>query len=134
MTKTNYSRKLRRATWLAFLAPAILVLPAAFLLRGVGPGENFWLTLIVGLIVTGAGLWACLPWWRALDDMQKHGHMIAWYWGGIGGGMAMLMWLIAALGVNSEQVQGVMLVMIGNIVGFVVFWAVWMWRKRGADS
>jgi len=134
MTRPTYSRRLRNATWLAFLAPLAIVLPMSFLLRTVAPGEQFWLVLGTGLAVLAATLWAGLPWWRAMDDMQKHGQMIAWYWGGIGGGLAMLMWLIAALGLNSDQAQGAVALFGGQAVGFLAFWAVWKWRKRGGDS
>lgn len=134
MTATNYSRRLRKATWLAFLAPVALAIPAGMLLRQVAPGEQFWLVLIAGLAVVAATFWACIPWWRTMDDMQRHGHMISWYWGGMAGGLVVLLWLIAALGMPSPQVQGALALFVGQAVGFGLFWAVWMWRRRGEPS
>ena len=134
MSRTNYSRRLRKTTLLAFLGPLAFALPGAFLLRNVVPGEHFWPVLIVGLLTVGAAFWACIPWWRTMDDMQKQGQMISWYWGGMAGGIGMLIWLIAALGNLSPQVQGAIAMMAGQVVGFLIFWAVWMWRQRGAKE
>ncbi len=134
MSQSGYSRKMRRATWLAFLVPTAVALPMAQLLRGVAPGEHFWLVLAGGLAVVATALWASIPWWRRMDDMQKHGQMISWYWGGLGAGLAMLIWLIAALGLQSDQALGALALLMAQTVGFLVFWAVWMWRKRGAGS
>jgi hypothetical protein len=134
MSQPNYSRRLRNATWLAFIGGLALALPAGFLLLHVVPGERFWLVLIGGLLVGGATLWACIPWWRTMDDMQRHGHMISWYWGGMAGGLVVLAWLIAAVGMPSPQVQGALALFVGQAVGFLAFWAVWMWRQRGDKS
>jgi hypothetical protein len=135
MSQTNYSRRLRKNTLLAFLLPIGLALPASYMLRYVMPGENFWVVMIGGLLILAATFWACLPWWRTMDDMQRHGHMISWYWGGVAGGLVALNWLIAALGIPSPQVQGALTLFIGQALGFFIFWAVWMWRQqRGAGE
>ncbi|MES2698451.1 MAG: hypothetical protein V4647_02415 [Pseudomonadota bacterium] len=134
MAQTNYSRRLRKATLLAFLGPLAVALLAGSLLNHVVPGHQFWPVLIGGLLVLGATFWACLPWWRTMDDMQKQGHMISWYWGGMAGGLIVLAWLIAALGMPSAQVQGALALFVGQAVGFGIFWAVWMWRRRGAGE
>lgn len=134
MSQTSYSRRLRKTTLLAFLLPIAITIPAGYLLRHVVPGENFWVVLIAGLSVIAATFWACMPWWRTMDDMQRHGHMISWYWGGMAGGLAMLAWLIAALGMPSPQVQGALALFVGQAVGFVGFWAVWAWQRRGEKS
>lgn len=134
MSQTNYSRRLRNATWLAFLVPTAIAVPLGYLLRFVAPGEHFWLVLAGGLFVVGTTLWACVPWWRTMDDMQKQGHMISWYWGGMGAGLAMLVWLIAALGIPSPQVQGALALLVAQSVGFLGYWAMWMWRRRGDRS
>lgn len=135
MSQTNYSRRLRRTVWLAFVLPFAVALPAAYMLRFVVPGEQFWPVLLVGLAVIGITMWAALPWWRTMDDMQRHSHMIAWYWGGMTGGLAMLIWLIAAHGMPAAQVQGGIAVLGGQAVGFLLFWAVWMWqRQRGGGE
>lgn len=133
MSQTNYSRRLRKTIWLAFLLPFAIAVPAAYMLRHVVPGEQFWLVLSVGLAVMAATLWAGVPWWRTMDDMQRHGQMISWHWGGMAGGLAMLVWLIAAHGMPSDEVKAAMALFGGQAAGFLVFWLVWMWqRQRGA--
>lgn len=134
MSQTSYSRKMRNATWLAFLVPIIVALPMAFLLRPIAPGEHFWLVLAGGVLVGCTALWASIPWWRTMDDMQRQGHMVSWYWGGLGGGMLALTWLIAALGMNSDQAKGAVLLFGMQALGYLGFWAVWMWRQRGEKS
>ncbi|HSG55200.1 MAG TPA: hypothetical protein VLA45_07070 [Paracoccaceae bacterium] len=98
------------------------------------PGEHFWLVLGGILFVFAVSFAAMLPWWRTMDDMQKHGHMISWYWGGLGGGVAMFAWLVAGAGAQSDAVKGAVALMIGQVVGFFAFWAVWMVRQRGAKE
>lgn len=134
MSQTSYSRRLRKTTLLAFLGPLALALPAGFMLRYVVPGEHFWPVLIVGLMIVAATFLACIPWWRTMDDMQRQGHMISWYWGGMAGGIIVLIGLIAALGVRSDQSQGAVALFMGQAVGFLIYWAVWMWRRRGEKS
>jgi hypothetical protein len=134
MATTSYARRVRKATWLAFIAPLALALPASYLLRFVAPGEQFWPVLIAGLAVVAATLWACVPWWRAMDDMQKHGQVLSWYWGGMAGGLVMLIWLIAAQGLRSDAAGGAVALFVGRAVGFGLFWAVWMWRRRGTGE
>ncbi|MCL6250401.1 hypothetical protein M3P36_04970 [Altererythrobacter sp. KTW20L] len=134
MSQANYSRRLRKTTLLAFLGPLALAIPSGFLLRQVVPGEQFWLVFLASLLVIGAAFWACVPWWRTMDDMQKHGHMVSWYWGGMAGGMLVLAWLVAALGLNSDQALGAVALIMGQTLGFLIFWAVWMLRQRGAGE
>lgn len=133
MSQTSYSRRLRKTMLLAFLLPIAIVLPASYLLYVV-PGDNFWVVLITGLLVIATTFWASVPWWRTMDDMQRQGHMISWYWGGMAGGLVVLVWLGAALGMPSPQVQGALALFVGQAVGFLIFWGVWMWRRRGAGE
>jgi hypothetical protein len=136
MTRTTYSRKLRRVTWLSFLIPTAVGLPLALLFKTAqpGPGEHFWLVLGGIVFVFAVSFAAALPWWRTMDDMQRQGHTISWYWGGLGGGSLMFAWLIAALGGESDTVKGAVAMLLAQIVGFLIFWAVWMWRQRGAGE
>ncbi len=134
MPQSNYSSRLRRATWLAFGVPIAIAAALSVLLRSVDPGEHFWLVLPALLAGCALALWACVPWWRQLDDMQKLGHMVSWYWGGLAGGIAMLMAVIAAYGLRSEWAAGALVALLGQLVGFLTFWAGWMWRRRGEGS
>lgn len=134
MHRGNYSSRVRRATALAFILPIAASLPLGYLLRDVVPGEDFWLVLGIGLLAIVATFAACIPWRRAMDDMQRQGHMLAWYWGGMAGGLVMLIWLIAALGTQSPQAMGALALLMAEFVGFLLFWGGWMWRKRGAGE
>ena len=91
MSQASYSTRLRRATWLAFGAAPVVGLAAAWLLRWVRPGEHFWLVFAGLLLMCAFAMWACVPWWNRLDDMQKQYHTVSWYWGGVAGGSAALM-------------------------------------------
>ena len=134
MAEGNYSRKLRNTTWLAFLVPVAVALPMIYLLRFVAPGEHLWLVLVGGLVFVGTAIWACIPWWRTMDDMRRQGHTVSWYWGSMGGGLAMFAWLIAALGPHSDQVMGAVMLLTGQFIGFRGFWTIWKWRQRGEKS
>ena len=97
-------------------------------------GENFWLIFPAALAVCWLALAATLPWWRKLDAMQKDGHLVSWYWGGMAGGMAVLMALAAGSGVRSDLAQGGGLVLVGQGIGFLIFFAFWKWRHSGSEA
>jgi hypothetical protein len=134
MMQTGYSARLRRATWLAFGVAPLVGIGGALLLRRVGPGEYFWLVFPILLTGCGLALLACVPWWKRLDDMQKQGHLVSWYWGGLAGGIASLMALVASRGVRSDLANGGMIVLLSEAVGFVLFWAVWAYARRGPKT
>jgi len=131
MSQPSYSTRLRRATWLAFgVAPAAGI-TMAFVLRRVAPGEHFWLVFGGLIAICALAMWACIPWWNRLDDMQRQYHTVSWYWGGLAGGIFALMALIAATGAQSPQSMGGLSVLIGQTIAFLGFWAIWAWRRRG---
>src|SRR5690606_30704183 len=102
MLRENYSARMRRASWLAYGLPVLAGLAGSFIIRNVVPGEHFWPVLAALLGLLAIVLWACVPWWKRMDDMQRHGHMFSWFWGGFPGGLAVLLALVAATGVRSE--------------------------------
>jgi len=132
--QSSYRTRLRRATWLAFGIPLVAAAGASVLLRSIAPGDYFWPVLAMLWAVCALALWACVPWWKRLDDMQKQGHMLGWYWGGLGGGILALMWLVAAVGVRGELARGGLIVLMGQLVGFLLFWIVWARRRSGPSS
>ncbi|MEO7553730.1 MAG: hypothetical protein ABIT10_08020 [Alteraurantiacibacter sp.] len=136
MSSSNYSHKLRKVTWRSFLVPMIVAVPLAVIFNSAepGPGEHFWWVLAGILLVFAVSFAAAVPWWRTMDDMQKHGHMISWYWGGMAGGSAMFAWLVAGAGAQSDAVKGAVALLLAQVVGFLIFWAVWMWLRRGESS
>ena len=84
--------------------------------------------LLLALLVGGA-LFACIPWWRRLDDMARDAHLTAWYWGASFGGGVGLLGLAASTGVRSAIFQGGALVFVAQVAAYVVFWLGW-WALR----
>jgi hypothetical protein len=134
MSSSNYSSKLRRATGIASAVPLACGIAGGAMLRWLGPGQHFWVTfplLIAACVVAG---WAAAPWWRRMDDMQREGHLISWYWGGIGGALVALMALVAATSVRSQLATGGFLVLIGETAGFFIYWLFWARGRRGPTA
>lgn len=96
-------------------------------------GENFWLLFPASVAVCWLALAGTLPWWRKLDAMQKDAHLESWYWGGMAGGVAVLMALAVGAGIRSDLARGGGLVLVGQGVGFLIFFVVWKWQRRGPE-
>jgi hypothetical protein len=89
-----------------------------------------------------AGIWACLRWWRGLDEAAQEAHKWAWWWGSTGGlaigGIGLLTVLIASLDralVIAMPAQELIYVSaLGTVgvqaLGYTVAWAVWWLRRR----
>jgi uncharacterized membrane protein YfcA len=134
MSQSSYRNRMRRATAIAFGVPTVIGAALGLLLRAVSPGEHFWLVFLALLAGCVLAFWACIPWWRRMDDMQKEGHLVSWYWGGIGGGIAVLMAIIAGYGLRSDQATGVLMVLTGQVAGFLLFWLFWARGRRGSQA
>lgn len=125
-----------RAIMFKLAALAFVAVTAAGLIGGrilrLGPsGENFWLVFPAMLLVFALGFLAIHPWWRNLDDVQKTGQLVSWYWGGLIGAVIVLMALVAATGSRSEYSLGGQAVFLGEAVVSGIFWLVWRFRLRG---
>ena len=132
--QTGYSSRLRRATWLAFGVAPFVGIGGALLLRTVGPGEHFWIVFPVLLAGCGLALLASVPWWNRLDDMQKQGHLVSWYWGGLAGGIISLMALVAYSGVRSDLATGGLTVLLSETAAFMLAWFFWAYARRGPKA
>ena len=131
MVQSNYAKRKRRATWLAFGAAIPVGAVVGGVTHVVEPGEHFWMVFLALLLITGLGLLASLPWWRRMDDLQREGQMVSWYWGGTIGAVAVLMALIAGAGMQSAVTKGGLLVFMGQGLAFFAAYAIWWWRDRG---
>ena len=131
---TSYSSRVRRAMWLAFASAPIIGIAGAILLRRIQPGEHAWLVFALLTFGCGLALLACVPWWKRLDDMQKHGHLVSWYWGGTAGGIVALMGLVAAKGIRSEMASGGMAVLLAGAVVFLIVLVVWSIRQTSSSA
>ena len=68
---------------------------------------------------------ACLPWWRALDEMQKDAQLAGWYWGGTSGAILGVAVAIVLGGVHSDLFRGVLLMGGSQLACFVLCWIGW---------
>ena len=66
--------------------------------------------------------------------MQKDAHLVSWYWGGMAGGMAVLMALATGAGIRSDLARGGGLVLVGQGAAFLIFFVVWKWQRRGPQA
>jgi hypothetical protein len=131
MPGTSYRSRMRWAIVFACVGTLAIGLLGGRLVRMVEPGQDFWLVFPLLLLVAAALMLAPMPWWNRLDDVQKQGQLNSWYWGSLPGGLAVLMWIVAATGPDSPASKGAVAMFIGQAAGFMVAFAVWWWRGRG---
>lgn len=134
MIGSTYRSKIRFAAGLALGGAVAAGIVAGRLVRLDGPGENFWLIFPAAVAVCWLALAGTLPWWRKLDAMQKDAHLVSWYWGGMAGGMAVLMALATSAGIRSDLARGGGLMLVGQGIAFLIFFMVWKWRHRGPEA
>ena len=134
MVVGTYRNRMRLTILLALAAAVGAGIVGSLVIRLGEPGERFWLVYPALLAVCGLAFAACIPWWRKLDDMQKHWHLVSWYWGGMAGGLAVMMALVAATGVHSDLSKGSLYTMLGQAVAFLIFFAGWSLRHRGPEA
>ncbi len=127
----TYRVKMVKLALLALLVASAAGAVGGHLLNLGPPGENFWLVFPALLLVFAIGFWAVHPWWRNLDDVQRTGHLVAWYWGGQAGAVIVLVALVAATGKHSAYSLGGLAVFLGEAVAFGIAWLIWRYRLRG---
>ena len=93
----TYESKLRLAGIVGIAGALGAGVIAGRLVRLGEPGEHFWIVFPLLLVLGALALLSCLPWWRRADDVQRGEHLASWYWGGMGGGIFVLMGLVAAV-------------------------------------
>lgn len=98
-------------------------------------------TVVAISLSMAAGLWACLRWWRALDEAAQEAHKWAWWWGStcglVLGGIVLLTVMTASLDrdllIALPAQELIYLSALGTVavqgVGYGIAWAVW-WLKR----
>jgi hypothetical protein len=114
----------------AFVAATLAGFIGSRLVNHGRPGENFWLVFPALLVVFALAAAAMRPWWRRLDDVQKAGQLVSWYWGGQIGAVVVLMALVAGTGTRSEYSRGGLAVFLGEAIFFVIAWLIWRFRLR----
>ena len=132
MTTTSHDRKVRKLGLLG-LAAAVL---AGLALGRFDPGSTStisqWVLFPAILVLMAGVVLAGIPWWRALDDVQKQGQTHSWYWGSLVAGLAALAWLLATTGRHSDLSLGAAYLFVAQGVGFALAWLLWRLKGRGA--
>jgi hypothetical protein len=127
----SYKSKMMVLSVAAFGVAVLAAFLAGQLLNLQTSNSNFWLFYLPTLALCAFAFGALTPWWRKLDDVQRSGQYVAWFWGGQAGGMAILMALVVAAGRTSDLALGGLAVFMGEAVGFLAVWLAWRWQSRG---
>jgi hypothetical protein len=69
--------------------------------------------------------------WKRTDDLQQQGQLVSWWWGGLSGTIAVLVYLLVYFGRHSELSLGASYLFFGQCAGFIIAWFVWRFRGRG---
>ena len=102
-----------------------------------GPARAAIIAAAVTLAMA-AGLWACLRWWRGLDEAAQEAHKWAWWWGSTVGlafaGVVLLTLIYGAAEVFDGPAKplfmaGAALVVGFQTLGYGIAWGLW-WLKR----
>lgn len=95
-------------------------------------GDNVWLTFGVFLALGGC-IWSInYFWWGSLDDVHKQGQLNSWYWGGLTGVFAFILWIIANSAQQTDYGRGAIHVVLVQLGLALLIYLVWRWRGRGA--
>ncbi|NBW76849.1 MAG: hypothetical protein EBR34_13775 [Sphingomonadaceae bacterium] len=127
----SYKSKMTLLAVLSFGSATLAGFLGSQLLNLDVPQGGFWPVYLVLLGLCALAIGAMVPWWHKLDDVQKAGQLNAWYWGGLIGGLVVLMWLVAATGRTSDFSRGALALLLGETAGFGIAWLIWRWRSSG---
>ena len=134
MTTSTHDTKVRKLALLGLCAAVAAGLVLGLLVPAHSESTPVWIVLPALLLLMAVVVVAGLPWWHALDDVQKQGQTHSWYWGSMLGALAFICWLIATTGRHSDLSLGAGYLFIAQGAGFVIAWAVWRIRGRGAKE
>lgn len=103
----------------------------------------FGVRLPLSLLVAVPTSWLMIVYWRRIDELARDAQKTAWFWGGsIGLSLAIIalsviarvgfaaVGLPAAISAPNALVLGGVIAASGQIVGFLIAWAIWWWTKR----
>ena len=92
------------------------------------------ISVVLSAALAGVGIAACIPWWRALDEMQREAQLTSWYWGGCFGCLLGVIGAGLIGGVRSTLLSGALLVAAAQILCFAVCWVVYRLIHRHPAS
>ncbi|NJC41250.1 heme A synthase [Brevundimonas alba] len=120
------------------------VVGAARALLGDQPGQ-LGLALTVAAMTFGmaVGFAACIWWWRGIDEAAREAHKWAWWWGGSGGMAVGAILLVSLTAVGGDAVAapagltapelivgGMWTILLFQLAGYGIAWAVWWLKHR----
>ena len=82
------------------------------------------------------GLWGLVLamtwlWWRRIDDIQKQGQLVSWWWGGLSGASVTATYLLVTFGRHDDVSLGATYLFFGQFAGYAIAWLIWRYRGRG---
>lgn len=128
-----YDKKVWRTLGIALIGVAGMTLGSSILLRSDAGQWSFPALFVALLVLAAFALWACMPYWRQIDHMEREAQMVSWFWGGSFGAIAGLFGM-AASRMNDDMAQGAALLAVIQVAGAVVFYIGWKLRHRGSPE
>ena len=130
LSKTYSEKQLRRTVAFA-VVPLAIAFAAKVVLRAIGVDDGGWLAFGNVFFAFFAFFLLGAQFWRGLDDMQRQGHAVSWYWGSMGG-LAVTACIIAATGLaRSQFMLGVATLIVMQLSCSLVLYAIWWLKGRG---
>jgi hypothetical protein len=118
-----------------------LMMAVAVTLRMSGVRLGFEVRSAIAIIAAVPAFWFVINYWRSLDEAAREAQKWGWFWGGshgLGlGFLAVSFWpdqvaalLPAGSGPERLMLLGALVVGLSQVVGFLLAWAFWWWRRR----
>jgi hypothetical protein len=122
MTITRRQKRYMIGLGITLTLVIIIALLCLVVLKGGPSLLSPALTISLLALLSVIGVICCLPWWRALDEMQKDINLTSWYWGSAWGWMTGATAALVLGGPGSPMAQGALLVGLAQIVGASIVW------------
>lgn len=105
----------------------------------IGPVVSAMAMTVAMAVAFTASIW----WWRGIDEAAREAHKWAWWWGGTGGTAlgAILLTTLSLRDADATPLQvgltvpeavtaGMLTILLFQIAGYAIAWAVWWLRTR----
>ena len=133
MPKT-YSEKMSHRTVILVgvtLALAFIACIVKAAIREWGVNDGGWLAFGFVLFAYSAFFLLGTHFWRSLDDMQRQGQAVSWFWGSMVGLAVVACWIFGTGQSQSEFTKGVGTLVILQLGCSLLLHAFWWLKGRG---